>query len=286
MAPNFEIARFGSPVDLIEASDAMSKNAPRIVAGLGRGAQTSCANGYLSLWFVHRGHVQAIGSNLSHSLFEGQCFVNMETPLRLVSSGDSAWLGITMPMIVADQMLSESIVSPTAMQSGVDLYDDCTKVLVESILNSIESNSGVQQNDYQGIINSLFQLESKARGELKRCPGRTESSRRLSYQRLMRVKAHIAISPGHMDGINELAVLSNYSSCHFIRTFSRVFSESPLEYAHRLRLAHAKQLIRDGRLSVLEISREVGFVTFSAFCRSFRIDTGITPSTFRARQSA
>jgi AraC-like DNA-binding protein len=286
MTVTFEIASFGRPVDLTDANELRSKSVPIIIAGLGRGAQISCANGHLSIWFVSRGHVQASGNNLSHLLFEGQFFVNKETPLRLVSSGDAAWLGISMPMVVADQMLAESPISPSALQTGVDLYDAQTKEAIEFLLLTMKTQSAVQQKSYLGIINLLFQLEGKARAELKRCPGRTEKSRRLSYQRLMRVKAHIASSPGHMDGINELAVLSNYSASHFIRTFSRVFVESPLEYAHRLRLAQAIQLIRDGRLSVLEISREVGFSTFSAFCRSFRINTGTTPSTFRTSLSA
>ncbi|MEO8000416.1 MAG: AraC family transcriptional regulator [Arenimonas sp.] len=282
MTANFQAASFGRSVDLPDTSTSTFTMMPKLVAGLGRGAQISCGTGYLSVWFVGRGNLQITGNHFSPSLFEGQYLVNVETPLKLTSSGDAMWLGIAIPVDMATRMLSECVNSPSALQTGIDVSDLNTRSLVKLLLATIQSESMVNEADYLGLANTLFQLENNARSELRRCPGRTEKSRRLSYQRLARVKNYIALNPCHMEGINELALLANYSDSHFIRTFSRVFSESPLEYAHRLRLAHAKQLIRDGRLSVLEISREVGFATFSAFCRSFRIETGATPSAFRS----
>ena len=70
--------------------------------------------------------------------------------------------------------------------------------------------------------------------------------------------------------------LSNFSH-YFKKTTGRTFSE----YLSALRLEKAKNLLRTTGMSQSEIAERCGYLNLSAFMRSFKKQTGITPGTFR-----
>ena len=53
------------------------------------------------------------------------------------------------------------------------------------------------------------------------------------------------------------------------------------DYINQCRQEQAEQLLRNSRMTVLEISRLMGFATDNYFCRWFRKRTGISPHSFR-----
>lgn len=271
----------GRPLELTEPQNLDGTTTPAINAACGRGAQITVQSGFFSVWFISRGCVQAniFGSNTV--LCEGRLLISVDTPIKLVSIGDSHWLGLSIPIRTAGNLLTESFLSGMALQTYIDDMPDETRILVKNILNAISEMREIDEATCLKLTEQMLQLDEKAQVELANCPGRTDQLRRSSYQRLSRVKTYIATNPKNADKISDLAAMANYSESHFIRTFTKVFNETPVDYIHRLRMSYAKHLITDGRLSLLEISREVGFATFSAFCRSFRLKTGITPSAFR-----
>ncbi len=258
----FQIASYSRPVELADATAPNANGTPNLYIAMGRGAQITSAANILSIWFVERGYVQASARGSSISLCGGLLFVNVNAPLRLISMGDAAWFGISIPLTTAESILSESLSSRMALQSFVEENDLRTRAINKHILMAAREAEDLDFRHLMGVMDKLFQLESTARKELSNCPGRTEKLRRLSYQRLCKVRAYIAANPGHLDRIKNLVEMANYSERHFIRTFSKVFEETPTEYAHRLRMAHAKQLISERRLSLQEISRQVGFFNF------------------------
>lgn len=283
MTVQFQVASYGRPVELADTTVSNANGMPNLHIAMGRGAQITSTANILSIWFVERGYVQASAHGSTISLCEGLLFVNVDAPLKMISMGDAAWIGISIPLTSAESILSESNSSRMALQSLVEDNDIQTRAISRHILQAASETEAIDFRHLMGLMDKLFQLESTARKQLGNCPGRTEKLRRLSYHRLCKVRSYIAANPGHLDPIKNLAEMANYSEGHFIRTFSKVFEETPTEYAHRLRMTHAKQLISERRLSLQEISRQVGFLTFSAFCRSFRLGTGVTPSAFRER---
>lgn len=70
--------------------------------------------------------------------------------------------------------------------------------------------------------------------------------------------------------------------------FSTVFKESTgiayKKYVTTIRIEHAKRLLEDGKLSVLEVGLECGFNTPSQFIRMFKNIVGDTPSGYRKKQ--
>ena len=65
--------------------------------------------------------------------------------------------------------------------------------------------------------------------------------------------------------------------------FRAVFGEGVADHFARLRLAKAEELLRDGRLSILEIAHAVGFSNQGKFSAFFSKHEGCTPSQYRRR---
>jgi len=281
----YQIASFGRPLELANNDKLESMGNLRISLAKGRGAQINADPQMLSIWFIERGCAYATTSAMQVSLCEGQMLVNVDASIRLVSIGDAAWIGLSLPMSTACQMLSASHTSKMALQTLIDETPCDISMQNRKVLQHANAYAAVDEEHFLGAVDTLFGLEDRAQNELNNCPGRTDQLRRLSHQRLSKVRAYIAANPQHVTAISELAAMANYSGSHFIRTFSKAFKESPMEFAHRLRMSNAKHLISAGRLSLREISRQVGFVNFSAFCRSFRMETGYTPTAFKDSQA-
>lgn len=66
-----------------------------------------------------------------------------------------------------------------------------------------------------------------------------------------------------------------------LRQFKAATGETPSDYAVRLRLKRAKQLLADHMVSVAEVAERSGFHTHPHFSRTFRLHTGMTPIMYR-----
>ncbi|MDQ7095302.1 AraC family transcriptional regulator [Desulfosporosinus sp. PR] len=73
----------------------------------------------------------------------------------------------------------------------------------------------------------------------------------------------------------------NISPFHFARTFKKDTGYSPYEYVMKIRLNHAKMLLKKTNLQIKEIAAECGFSTESNFLVNFHNNVGVTPREFR-----
>lgn len=85
--------------------------------------------------------------------------------------------------------------------------------------------------------------------------------------------------PGLSNGL--LAAHLGISEVYFRKLFKSGFGISPGQYIQNQRLEHAKDLLTASRLSVTEISNACGYTSIYHFCRTFKKQTGYTPSAFR-----
>jgi AraC-like DNA-binding protein len=76
------------------------------------------------------------------------------------------------------------------------------------------------------------------------------------------------------------------SRAHFVRSFKQAFGETPHRYLLRRRVERAKDLLRNTRLSVTEVSLAVGFRSLGSFSTTFRQLVGETPLAYRRRWRA
>ena len=54
-----------------------------------------------------------------------------------------------------------------------------------------------------------------------------------------------------------------------------------IDYLTDIRMKHAKDYLRNSKLSLDEIALKVGYLNLSSFIRTFKRTTGETPSNFR-----
>jgi len=97
-------------------------------------------------------------------------------------------------------------------------------------------------------------------------------------------KALQRLETGYADPISamELAGLAKLPVARFARLVKRIFGISPIQLITKTRIAAASRMLRNTGRSIAEIAQECGYYDHSAFTRSFRAVTGVTPTQFRS----
>lgn len=81
--------------------------------------------------------------------------------------------------------------------------------------------------------------------------------------------------------VSEIANASHLSPSQFSRNFKKQTGASPYDYILEIRLAKAKELLKNSQMSVGEIAYKTGFSCDSNFISLFKKKTGISPLQFR-----
>lgn len=82
--------------------------------------------------------------------------------------------------------------------------------------------------------------------------------------------------------LEDMAALAGFSKYHFSRLFKQYTDASFYKYLNQKRIEHAKTLLLDPQLTVIEVATHSGFSSLSAFLRMFRQLTKCTPTEFRS----
>lgn len=77
-----------------------------------------------------------------------------------------------------------------------------------------------------------------------------------------------------------LARQSGISEIYFRKLFKEMFGTTPKQYILELRIKKACKLLIESSANVSEIAENCGFSSVYHFCRSFKDNTGLTPSEF------
>lgn len=81
--------------------------------------------------------------------------------------------------------------------------------------------------------------------------------------------------------INFIATEMGFSRSSFYRKFVGLTGSAPHQYVKKFRLRKAAELIREGNLSLTEISDLIGFSAPSNFSSSFKKEFGVSPKEFK-----
>lgn len=81
--------------------------------------------------------------------------------------------------------------------------------------------------------------------------------------------------------LSELASLVDLSESRFRCLFTMETGVSPKAYLRRLRLAWAKEILAENRLSIDQIAMKIGWQDRSHFERRFKQLYGVTPAQYR-----
>lgn len=81
--------------------------------------------------------------------------------------------------------------------------------------------------------------------------------------------------------LSDLAREAGLSASHFVRSFRASTGKTPHQFLLHRRIEHARDLMRDRRLSLTEVALASGFADQHHLARVFRRSTGTTPGTYR-----
>ena len=82
----------------------------------------------------------------------------------------------------------------------------------------------------------------------------------------------------------QLAAQAGLSKFHFQRLFKAATGVSPSRYQIDLRMEEARRLLRETKMSVLDVALEVGYTDPSHFAGLFRRESGLSPSEYRRQR--
>lgn len=98
---------------------------------------------------------------------------------------------------------------------------------------------------------------------------------------LQRVLEHVRQNLGGELSVLDMARVVNMSQYYFSKLFKLSAGTTPHQYVMRQRVEQAKQLLREGQVTLLEVANLTGFETQSHFTSVFRRLVGITPKRYR-----
>lgn len=85
--------------------------------------------------------------------------------------------------------------------------------------------------------------------------------------------------------LDQAAALAGFSKYHFTRLFRQYADTSFYKYLNQKRIDHAKSLLLNPELTVIEVALASGFSSLSAFLRMFKLLNHCTPTEFRTMYS-
>jgi len=246
-----------------------------IVYGEGGGCTLQVLGEAAGFWAPIHGTVRVNSTNLSHTVRAKEALITeYETGVKAVGHANSRWLVLlgakrAWATLLTDTCGHDTQLLPEFHQISRDLRHKAVAVARAALPWELESA-------VHAIAGEIALGQTALRAALARCPGRTYAKRRQVFLRLQRVRNFMNARCDEELDNEMLARMANYSSCHFLRTFSSVFLETPHAYLVHQRLLRAKYLLQSGNLAVTEVALASGFESRSTFSRLFRQRFGTT----------
>lgn len=93
------------------------------------------------------------------------------------------------------------------------------------------------------------------------------------------------IERNHMNNLHleHMADMMGTTSKYFSNYFKKTFNVNFVEYLNKVRLSHAKELLRKTDIPVAEIGIRTGYLSASTFASTFQKYVGVSPSEYRRR---
>lgn len=159
-----------------------------------------------------------------------------------------------------------------------------TDILIQSIALGIKTELEREQRD-RVYVESLFQTLSLHL--LKNYCYKEYHSQKakngLPPYRLKQAINYINCNLAENIKTYEIAKMLNLSQYYFCRLFRESTGIPPYRYIIQQRISKAKSLIRENKLSLLDIAIECGFSSQSQMTHHFRKLVGVTPKVYRDR---
>jgi AraC family transcriptional regulator len=210
----------------------------------------------------------------------GVCVIPAGLPHQAQLDGLSEYVSIYLePSVVTGAAEAARVFGNVEVIEKYDEADSVVRSVGMALLSELESN-GLSSNLYADSLANVLaiQLLRNYTASHIRLSQRTGG---LSGRKLFEVKRFIAENYTRELSLEELAQVAGISRFHFAREFKKMTGASPHQYLLNLRIQHAKTLLQNSEMPLIEIGLQSGFSHQSHFTRLFRKFTGTTPQSYR-----
>jgi AraC family transcriptional regulator len=228
------------------------------------------------------------GQWVAHRVTAGDFFLtNAPQPyeLRWQAQGEQPFtvmhlhLGLTLLQRATIEVLGEGV--HLALRDASGEKDPVLSALLEPLRTELMSPGEPSPLFVQGLAQSLAVHLVRRYGSASKVAPRARGG--LPAFKLRRVTEAMVAQLDREFPLAKLARSSGLSEFHFARAFKKSTGYTPSQYFIRLRMEHARQLLRETGRPVIEVALEVGYTSASHFSQVFRRETGVTPSEYRGR---
>lgn len=145
----------------------------------------------------------------------------------------------------------------------------------ESAPNRNELNDVIYLSDFYAKTLEWFRMV------VSTLKGNTESLFPIVDSRLRTIFYYINENISKKITLEELADLIYVSKSHLIYLFKEHIGQPPMDYVKKIKIQKAKELLLTTKLPLNKISERIGYDNQSQFSRTFRQDTGMSPTAYR-----
>lgn len=223
------------------------------------------------------GDLAFIGSNLPHFWRSDEKYLNSNGALKI------KYIVIQFPVdFLKDEIakypeynLIGELIDRAAQ--GIRFSIDFTKKISRKIIK-ISKLSGFERII---ALQELLQILAKSK-DYKLLAGELYQTDNYHFKsfRLNKVIQFLSTNYQQKIVLAKVADISNLHPAAFCRFFKEKTGKSLSEYVNDLRISYACRLILEGKLSISQISFESGFNNLSNFNRTFKKNTGFTPTRY------
>ncbi|MDO4620182.1 MAG: AraC family transcriptional regulator [Lachnospiraceae bacterium] len=155
--------------------------------------------------------------------------------------------------------------------------------LVSEIRSEYEQSSSCYTTVIYAKFMEMLACIARARSELQQSEqDREGQSQKKDYmEKFFDVCSYINEHFSEDLTLEQMASLAGFSKYHFSRLFNKYMNISFYKYVNQKRINHAKTLLINQEIPVLDVALASGFSSHTAFLRMFKIHTGYTPTEFR-----
>ncbi|MCJ8281096.1 MAG: AraC family transcriptional regulator [Rivularia sp. ALOHA_DT_140] len=221
------------------------------------------ASGKRKQQYVRQGNVSIIPAELPHeTTVENKLemiVINFES--SLIENLADELMGKSVE-IIENWAAQDTLIRQLGLELRQEFIQGSPRILyVESVVNILSTH--------------LIRHYSKDNLKTKNCDSK------ISATKLKEVTDYISENSGDNLSLVELASIVQMSQYRFARAFKDATGFSPHKYLILQRIEQAKNLLRQNKLSMAEISYQLGFNSQSHFTSTFRQHTGMTPKFYR-----
>lgn len=149
-----------------------------------------------------------------------------------------------------------------------------------------ESDALWQEEQFVNIMHALLNIHKDTLAEAYSIEAQRIATREELYRRLSIAYDYIQSLYTEPLTLEQIAQASCLSPTHLLRSYAAVFGRTPYQHITEMRLAKAKQLLKQPEYSMLDITLEIGLNSPAAFSKWFKKQSGgLTPRQYRGMRA-